>query len=181
SAEAVRKRLLRDPWIEDARVAWGLGTISIELTERQPVALLRYTDRFYLLLDESGTILEQTELDAYKGLPVITGRDFMQPLRGFRSDNEGLLDAVSLSARMAPALRSQISEIHADPDRTLTLYMVPGATVRWGLLPDGENRAELVADKVNWFGGIWQELNKRSGTCHIDLRVDGKEAVSGCQ
>lgn len=180
-AAQVEQRLLQEPWIKTAKVTWAWNHVRIDVTEREPVGLVQYTDRFYLELDESGLVLGQTELDAKQGLPVISGKQVGAALRGKALADNGLLDALALAAWMAPALRSQVSEVAVAPDGALTLYMVPGATVKWGKIPVGPQRQESLKQKLELFGGQWKSLTKRSAPCQIDLSVDGKSFTSNCR
>jgi cell division septal protein FtsQ len=179
-AARVRQRLLQEPWIKTAEVTWEWNRVLIHVTEREPVGLLQYTDRFYLLLDESGTILGQAELHGVKGLPAVSGKQVSTALRGEALTDPGLLDALSVLAWNAPALRGQISEIAVREDRVLTLYMASGATVKWGKVPIGKERDGALKEKTEYFGGLWNGLRKRSAGCEVDLSVDDKYFASGC-
>jgi cell division protein FtsQ len=181
-ATVIEARLSQEPWIKSAHAAWAWNRLQIELQEREPVGLIRYTDRYYLELDETGMILGQTELDPQAGLPVISQKELTKALRGQRLEEPGLLDALLLLSRMGDALRAQISEVKVAPSRSLTLFMVPGATVEWGQLPSGGDRAAAVETKLKYFLGTWNLLHKRSGNCQIDMRVwEDKAAVTdGC-
>lgn len=181
-AARVQQRLLLEPWIRSAEVTWEWNQVRIDVTEREAVGLLPYTDRFYALLDESGTILGQTELHVGQGLPAISGKQLTTALRGQALTDPGLLDALALLAAMAPQLRTQVSEVAVAADGGLTLYMAPGATVKWGRVPVGPQRAEHLSEKLKLFGGTWAGVTKRSAPCEIDMRVDNdKSFIANCQ
>jgi cell division septal protein FtsQ len=179
-ASTVRSRLLSEPWIASATAAWETGRIAINIEERKAAGLLKYSDRFYLVLDQSGTILGQTELDPKTPLPVISGKEVTTALRGQKLPDPGLQDALLLLARMAEGYPSHISEVKVAADRSLVLFMVSGATVDWGAIADGPTRLEKLNEKIELFFGTWNGLKKRSGGCKIDMRIAGSPIASGC-
>lgn len=180
SASALQERLLAEPWIKTASVRWEWSTVRIQITERDPVGLIRYSDRFYLMLDQEGVILAQSELQAGQGLPVVSGKEVQSALRGRALLDPGVRDALSVLAPMLPALRSQISEVRVAGDRSLTFYMTAGATVLWGQAPVEGDRAGITAEKIQWFAGLWNRLGNRSKACQIDVRVEGNYSAGGC-
>jgi cell division septal protein FtsQ len=180
SARAVQTRLLSEPWIQSATAAWETGRIAINVEERKAAGLLKYSDRFYLVLDPTGIILGQTELDPKNALPVISGKEVTTALRGQKLPDPGLQDALFLLARMAEGYPSHISEVKVAADRSLVLFMVSGATVDWGPIPDGPARLENLNEKIELFFGTWNGLKKRSGGCKVDMRVAGSPIASGC-
>lgn len=179
-AEKIAARLLTDPWIASASAAWDWGRVSLEIKERKAIGLLKYSDRFYLMLDQTGVILGQTELDPKNSLPVISGKQVTTALRGQQLPDVGLQDGLFLLARMNEGYPSHISEVKVAADRSLTLYMVSGATVDWGTIPDGHDRLRLLDEKIAHFFGFWNGLKKRSGGCRIDMRVTDFAIPSGC-
>ncbi|HEY3368328.1 MAG TPA: cell division protein FtsQ/DivIB [Symbiobacteriaceae bacterium] len=180
-AADIAARLNQEPWVKTAAAVWQGNQVQVSLTEREPVGLIRYYDLYYLALDETGAILQETTLDVEKGLPVVSGVFVTKGLRGRQLPHPGLLDGLTVLSRMAPALRAQVSEVHVDPDRSLTLYMTGGPTVLWGPVPDGKEREALTKQKLEMFGGVWLAVKKRATTCRIDMRVDGLGIPSGCQ
>lgn len=180
-AALIERRLLAEPWVKLAHAEWQWDRLILSIAEREPVGLLRYHDVFYLALDEDGTVLEQVELARRGPLPVISGPVAGPALRGLPLTHPGLQDALAVLYRMAPALRAEISEIQVEDDRSLTLYMTGGATVRWGAVPDGRLRLPEVERKIGHFGEIWHKYVKRRQGCEIDLRPSGPATTSGCE
>ncbi|HWI66313.1 MAG TPA: FtsQ-type POTRA domain-containing protein [Symbiobacteriaceae bacterium] len=180
SAADVQNRLLQDPWIAAASAVWDWGRITLDISERKAVGLLKYSDRFYLVLDQTGVILGQSELDPKNPLPVISGKNVSTALRGQQLPDPGLQDALLLLSRMNEGYSTHISEVKVAGDRSLTLYMVSGATVDWGPIPDGKERTSALDEKIKTFFGFWNGLKKRSGGCKIDMRVTDFAIPSGC-
>lgn len=182
-AERVEQRLAAEPWVRRAEVTWNKNRLMIEVVEREPVALLQYQGRYYLVLDEEGAILGQRLLGEGERLPVVAGLTITTALRGQKLSHTGLLDALSLLAWTAPSLRGQISEVQVREDRYIRLFMAGGATVDWGILPEiAGKRDQFIQGQLPYFLEVWEKVPRtKLSTCQIDLRVEGKVFPSGCQ
>lgn len=182
-ASKVVELLLQEPWVATAKARWEWNQLTVELTERRPVGLVHYHDRFYLSLDGSGVVLEQVELMEGRGLPVVSGISLTEAVRGQRLTDQGLADALAVLAMMPERLRTEVSEVKVEEDHSLVLFMAQGATVRWGMLPAGTaERQASVTNKVGALELFWfDEASKHGQSCLIDLRVEGPLIASGCQ
>lgn len=70
---AIRARLLEQPWVADASVSRRLpDTLDIAITERRPVALWQFHQRFHAI-DITGRPLTDQHLERYASLPVVVG------------------------------------------------------------------------------------------------------------
>lgn len=181
-AERIQRRLAAEPWVRSAKVSWNGNVLLIEVAEREPLALLQYQGRYYLVLDEEGSILGQRLMDEGDRLPVVAGLTITKALRGQKLPHAGLLDALSVLAWTAPPLRAQISEIQVREDRYIRLFMTGGATVDWGILPEtAAKRDEFIKGQLRNFGEVWEKIPRaKLATCQIDLRVEGKVFPAGC-
>jgi cell division protein FtsQ len=69
----MQARLQAIDWIEEARITRNLpDTLKIVLIERQPVALWREGER-YFLVDRNGAIIHASDPKAYMHLPLVVG------------------------------------------------------------------------------------------------------------
>jgi cell division septal protein FtsQ len=181
SASVVKARLLAEPWIKSAEVSWLWNRLTVVIVEREPVALLRQYEASYLMVDEEATVLEQIGLRTARGVPVIAAAISQGALRGERLQTPGLHEALALLGHMAKPLREQVSEVNIQGDRSLTLFMVGGATVKWGKLTAAKEELALE-QKLTLFGDYWRTVaGKRVSSCQIDMRIDGRVIPSGCQ
>jgi len=183
SAERVRERLLAEPWIESATVTWRGNALLISVSEREPLALLQYQGRFYLMLDADGRILGQRLLEEGDRLPVVSGVPLTSALRGAVVEDLGLRDALTLLWWTGEPLLEQLSEVHVREDRYLRLYLTGGTTVEVGVLPDdASEREKHIQTQLK---GLLDHLDRvpatARATCQIDLRVYGKVLGLGCQ
>lgn len=118
--KAAERRLKTHPFIEKASVKRILpDTISIELIERVPVAIVN-ADVLYAM-DSKGVLFKEYSLTDALDLPVITGPDeggdeWAEELK------PGLLELLAILEESQTSLKvSGLSEIHGDPYYGFTL------------------------------------------------------------
>lgn len=160
----VKRRLERSPWIEQAQVNWKVpGELVVNITEREPIALIPYYD-FYLMLDGEGRSLELTGSLAGAKLPVITGLLPEPVLLGQTVQTDGLSGALAALAALEPAWRNLIAELHVDDKGELMLYGEGGLAFLYGA------PTELPAKALALAAG-WQEVQAKGIAAQlIDLR-----------
>jgi cell division septal protein FtsQ len=182
-AARVQERLAAEPWIKKATVSWKGNRLLIEIEEREPLALLQYQGRYYLVLDEQGGILGQRLLEEGDRLPVVSGLTVTRALRGQKLSHQGLLDALAILAWTAPELRGQISEVQVREDNYIRFIMATGATVDWGILPQPAARRDaFIEGQLKSLFALWEKIPRaKMQGCQIDLRVENKVFPSGCQ
>lgn len=122
----VEQALLRQPWIEQAELTriWP-DKINLKIREHQPLALVKLTDKLYLM-DSKGILFKVMEPRDPHDFPVITGlqvehfqrvEGIMTPLLAKVFDFIGLLQEKNNYLNLAT-----ISEINVDPERGITIY-----------------------------------------------------------
>ncbi len=125
SEHVLRRRLLRHPWIAEARVYRRLpDKISIEIEEHRAVAMLAM-EGLYLVGSEA-TVFKPVEAEDPHDLPVVTGVDRARFTRNRAYRTSMLLKIVALMHDYRSAglwRREPISEIHVEDDKSLTLYV----------------------------------------------------------
>ena len=138
SIEEVRAGLSTHPWIAEATVERRLpSTFRIEIRERVPAAILSL-ETPYLVSDE-GAVFKTLEAGDPVDLPIITGisgqRFFAE--RTYRT--QLLTSIVGLLSEWQSAgmsRRESVSEVHVEPDESLTLFVGDdGTEVRLGVGP----------------------------------------------
>ena len=122
----IKLRLEAHPWIQDAVIWRELpGTIRVQITERQPVALVLAGNLY--LVDPSGRVIHVFDQNSkYSDLPVITGIPDVSRTEQVRS---ALAYVTALSKD--PKILRQVSEIHYY-DKNSTIVYLKG--VPFGLL-----------------------------------------------
>lgn len=125
--EGVRERLLKYPWIEDARVSRRLpNTLSIHIVERVPAAIWQNHGSL-MLVDTHGVKLEPVSREAMPDLPLLIGdgANLQEEARG------RLMDA-------APRLKPLVKAATWVGNRRWDLTFDTGERL---MLPEGEKEA----------------------------------------
>lgn len=136
--EQAEKKLLQSPWIKQVRINRRLpGTVSIELTEREPEALA-VIDGETFVVSQQGEPFKEFGVGDPHDLPVVTGLTVAELARDRRAELERLKEALELLSNyeelaMAKAYAPQ--EVHLTParhavlsvgERGLALHLGPG-------------------------------------------------------
>ncbi len=143
SSEDARHHLLQHPWIEEANVVRKLpGRIRIEITERQPVALVAL-DQLYLVSHE-GAVFKRLGVDDPVDLPVITGIASERFYDDLDYRTAILLRSMAVLQDYEGAglaTREPVSEIHFEGVQGIELFIGhDGMNVRLG---NGQHRQKL--------------------------------------
>lgn len=159
---AIRERLLKYPWIEDARISRRLpDTLTIHIIERQPAAVWQNRGQL-MLIDASGVALEAVSRDAIPpDLPLLIGDN----ANGQEEARRRLMEA-------APELKRVVRAATWVGNRRWDLVFDTGERLQ---LPEGEASA---IDALKEFAGI----DKRQGWLgkgyiRFDMRVPGPMVV----
>lgn len=120
-----RERLLRHPWIKDARVSRVLPSeLDITITEHRPFALIDFGEKF--LVDTRGEIFKKWDASDPDHLPLISGLEFADFHRGGTASGK-VFDSVMAVLQLGRSPDSimpnrLISKIQVDPELGITLY-----------------------------------------------------------
>ena len=125
--EELRARLLELPWVKDARVSIQLpDTISIDIVEREPHAVLVKPDHF-TLIDIGGRELSPISREEAKGMLRVTGPGVGQRV----AELEDLFKA-------SPAIEAQVTQAEWVGNRRWNLTFESGQVLA---LPEGSERS----------------------------------------
>lgn len=161
SASEAEERIKDNPWVNEAKVRrTSLDTVSIEIRERMPVALIRLDDLY--VMDSSGTAFKKYLGSDALDLPVITGLTREE----LKADASGLAAWVVELLRALSSRRgfnvADVSEIHVDKVFGLSVY-----TVDEGVRLDiGVGRFE---EKLSAYEKILRTRGSLSGIEAVDL------------
>ena len=172
--DAWRKKLLSSPWVADAAIRRVFpGTVSVVISERQPMGIGRINDQLYLIDDRGGIIDEFGPNYAEFDLPVIDG------LAAPPSDNGPLVDEpramlasrVLAALQLRPDLAKRISQIDVSDVRDAVLLLKNDtALVRVG--------SEQFAERLQSYLDLAPTLHERIAAIdYVDLRFDERVYV----
>ncbi|WP_213980580.1 cell division protein FtsQ/DivIB [Sphingomonas sp. dw_22] len=157
----VRERLLKFPWVQDARVSRRLpNTLRILIVERQPAAIWQNHGQL-MLVDPTGVPLEPVSRDAMPDLPLLIGEgaNSQEPAR------RQLLEA-------APALKPMVKAATWVGNRRWDLIFTSGEKLQ---LPEGEAEAATALKKFAELDATERLLGK--GYLGFDMRDPDKMVV----
>ena len=172
--EAWRQKLLTSPWVADAAMRRVLpGTISVVISERQPMGIARLGSGLYLI-DQRGTIIDEfgpnyAEFD----LPIIDG------LAGPPRDGTPLVDEnrAALAARLLASLQTR-------PDLAKRVSQVDVSDVRDGVvILEGDPALvrlgdDQFVDRLQSYLDLAPALRERvEDIDYVDLRFDERVYV----
>jgi cell division protein FtsQ len=155
--DLVRERLLKFPWVKDARVSRRLpNTLRIFIIERDAAAIWQSHGQL-MLVDPTGVPLEPVSTDAMPDLPLLIGEgaNAREPAR------RTLLDE-------APSLRPLVKAATWIGNRRWDLTFASGEKLQ---LPEGEEDAAKSLRKFAELDAAQGLLRK--GTIRFDMRVPG--------
>jgi cell division protein FtsQ len=160
--DVIREKLLRFPWVQDARVSRRLpDTIVVDIVERKPIAIWQFRQRL-ALIDKDGIVLAPVPLDAMpEGLPLVIGP---------AANRQALSLAALLDA--APALKPMLAGATWVGGRRWDLRFQSGETLA---LPEGGKEAADALVKFARMDGVARLLGQ--GFVRFDMRVPGKFVV----
>ncbi|MBX3564216.1 MAG: FtsQ-type POTRA domain-containing protein [Sphingomonas sp.] len=157
----VRERLLKYPWIEDARVSRRLpNTLRIFIVEREPAAIWQNHGQL-MLIDAHGVALEPVKQEAMPDLPLIIGdgANSQEPARRALLDN-------------APALKPLVRAASWIGNRRWDVIFDTGERLQ---LPEGEKEAAETLKKFAELDGTQRLLGR--GHLGFDMRDPDKLVV----
>jgi cell division protein FtsQ len=176
SKDEVTERILAHPYIKTVEARRILpDKILIAVTERQPAALISYGQR-HLALDDEGSCLAELDLAAAESwaMPRIRcGPAAIQLLPGEKTEDEGVLAAITLVGRLDPFFLENILEIDAPSAWELTVIHLDGLPVHFG-------PPENLPQKLQYYEDL---LIKNKDECnanlleYVDLRYDTQPII----
>lgn len=157
----VRERLLKYPYIEDARVSRRLpDTLAIHIVERVPAAVWQRQGAL-VLVDEKGVSLEPVSREAMPDLPLLVGENANLQVGARRT----LLNA-------APALKPLVKAATWIGNRRWDLTFDTGEKLQ---LPEGDADAAKALVKFAELDGTQRLLNR--GIVSFDMRDPDKMVI----
>jgi cell division septal protein FtsQ len=169
----IGEQLARNPWIETVKVRrYFPHTLTIELTEREPVAVVNMGYMYYL--DKNGDVFKPLTAGDSLDFPVLTGINEEDMGKDSAGAKAALQEAVALIARLkgsAVFTLADVSVIHYDRGYGFTLFTAGGGVpVKLG---NGN-----FAEKLARFARIYKDIQGQLEIVdYIDLDFSDKIIV----
>jgi cell division protein FtsQ len=129
---AIKSRVSENPWVRNIYVGRELpNRLVLALQEREPVALLKKADNFYLV-DTEGTVFKKLSRNDEVDLPVLTGFDQNSKTK-FKQFSSALILLKTISGSRQYSYLGSISEISIDEIYGLSVITDKGLFLKLGL------------------------------------------------
>ena len=163
----VRRKLLAEPWVEDATVLRRLpGRIDVAVHEREPIAIVALEESF--LVTATGTVFKAVDPSELIDRPVVTGlttEDLGDPLGRGRELLRRALDLAAEYERGKLADAMPLEEIHIEHSGELVLRVgAQGVALELGHGP--------YRHKLDMAAKVLAEVDRRGGRASAVL-LDG--------
>ncbi|HZA75513.1 MAG TPA: FtsQ-type POTRA domain-containing protein [Acidimicrobiales bacterium] len=152
------------PWVERATIVrrWP-GTIEIDVTEREPLALVEMAEGRTAVVDREGRVLEVT-IEPPSGVPLVTG--VRAPTAEGEELGRGARDALVLLRALRERLPGTVASVSSDLDAALAA----GGEVRFGSVEDLDDKIVAMETVLGDVDTTCLEL--------LDVRVPGSPALT---
>jgi cell division protein FtsQ len=169
----IAERLSKNPWIETIKVRRRFpGALTIELTEREPVALVNMGYLFYL--DNKGDIFKPLKEGDGMDFPVLTGiteDDLAKDPAGTKAMLCSALGLLDLLKKNGTFRLEDVSEIHMDKGYGFTLFTAAGG------VPVKLGNSDFSA-KLSRLARIYKDLSAQMAQLeYVDLDYADKIVV----
>lgn len=168
--KSMGEHILQNPWVETVRIhRYFPDTVSIVITEREPVAIVNMGFIYYL--DKKANIFKVLNQGDKLDFPVITGFSEEGLSNNPQKSKEALeatCDLLKILHEKGAFILADVSEIHYDEGYGFTLFTASGA------LPVKVGSGDFSA-KIERFARIYQNLMVQMPSIHyIDLDYSDK-------
>jgi len=110
-AGKIRGNLLREVWVRDARVRKKLfHTVIIDISERQPIAIIKFGDIGFLV-DKEGVVIGRAEDLKEVNLPFIEAENESSPKPGEKAFGKELLESIRVLGSLSENLYHEIEKV----------------------------------------------------------------------
>lgn len=145
SDSAVVKELEAIPGVSDAKAQRQFPNgLAVSVTAERPAAMLQVADSKDLTaVDKQGRVLNSVAKDtSVAGIPVISVSDVHKAL-----ESRGIQESLVILDNLPESMRSEVTEVTANTQDSITTKFKSGITVLWGDSADAKLKIAIV-DKV---------------------------------
>lgn len=151
STSDLEERLGHDLRVQAVHVARESPfSIGVAISDSRPIAVAK-GEFLYIVLDESGRVIEADSAIKQLNVPFITGKKLGNVLLGETVTDESVQKALLFVKNLSPDGEKVFSEIHIGNPNKITAYTRGGITVYLG---DGEHMEEQAVLAENMVGDI---------------------------
>lgn len=133
-----------DVRVEKAEAYYNFpNVLNVYINERQPALYVKTSYRNYAKLDADGLVLDLTDGIKDASVPRLSGKDCGNLFIGDRLQDQDIRDVLIFFQKLKADAKEQISELHLDGEKNLTLQLRYGFPVILGPVNELAGKAEL--------------------------------------
>ena len=172
-----KERLEDNAWVQNAAIHRVFpDTIVIDITEREPGAVVKINDRSNWVISTDGAWLSAATTDDWENAMKIidVSPSMPAPISGAMCADGGINNALDILNSISDDLRSRIVSISAESSIKTSLNLVDGVTVAFGDSSDIEVKEAVINSLLNEYEGRISYINVRVPTRPTYRMLEGE-------
>lgn len=176
-SKGIKDRLEDNAWVQNAAIHRVFpDTIVIDITEREPGAVVKINDRSNWVISTDGAWLSAATTDDWENAMKIidVSPSMPAPISGAMCADGGINNALDILNSISDDLRSRIVSISAESSIKTSLNLVDGVTVAFGDSSDIEVKEAVINSLLNEYEGRISYINVRVPTRPTYRTLEGE-------
>ena len=176
-SKGIKERLEDNAWVQNAAIHRVFpDTIVIDITEREPGAVVKINDRSNWVISTDGAWLSAATTDDWENAMKIidVSPSMPAPISGAMCADGGINNALDILNSISDDLRSRIVSISAESSIKTSLNLVDGVTVAFGDSSDIEVKEAVINSLLNEYEGRISYINVRVPTRPTYRMLEGE-------
>lgn len=176
-SKGIKERLEDNAWVQNAAIHRVFpDTIVIDITEREPGAVVKINDRSNWVISTDGAWLSAATTDDWENAMKIidVSPSMPAPISGAMCADDGINNALDILNSISDDLRSRIVSISAESSIKTSLNLVDGVTVAFGDSSDIEVKEAVINSLLNEYEGRISYINVRVPTRPTYRMLEGE-------
>lgn len=176
-SKGIKDRLEDNAWVQNAAIHRVFpDTIVIDITEREPGAVVKINDRSNWVISTDGAWLSAATTDDWENAMKIidVSPSMPAPISGAMCADGGINNALDILNSISDDLRSRIVSISAESSIKTSLNLVDGVTVAFGDSSDIEVKEAVINSLLNEYEGRISYINVRVPTRPTYRMLEGE-------
>ncbi len=195
--EAIRSRLMQNPWVASVDVDWGLdGTLRIKVSERTPYALVVMGSQdIAWYLAEDGVWLEPSDVKPSGDVSMFTAAlekcrsdglllvtdvpQTVNPKAGTKTTDPSIEGVLAYQQDFSPEFAQQVAYYRAESESALSCVLVSGVEISLGAPRDIDSKEVVVEALLAEFPNQLTYINVRVPSHPTYRKLDSSNVAPG--
>ncbi len=195
--EAIRQNVSQNPWVGEVAVDRGLdGTVTISVTEREPLALVTFSSQeMAWYLSDDGIWLEPSELHPAggmtifdialsearaEGIKLVTDvPETVVPTAGLPCEDPAIEGVLSYQREFDATLADQVAYYAAASESSISCVLVSGLEISLGAPTDIAAKQTVIQELLSEYPNRLTYINVRVPSRPTYRMVEGDDQMTG--